>query len=54
MFSLNRYIRKRENEKKSLEDKKKRVYIQEEENRNNRSVNPLGTGLGQPHKKVKN
>lgn len=53
MFSLNRYIRKRENEKKSLEDKKKKVFMQEEENRNNRSVNPLGAGLGQPQKRVK-
>lgn len=54
MFSIQRYLRKKENEKRSLEDKKKRAAMQEEDDRNNKTYHPLGhLASGQPKKKTK-
>lgn len=50
MFSLQRYARKKENEKRTIEEKKKKLDNFENEERN--KVYPLKVADGQPKKKV--
>ena len=50
MFSLQRYARKKENEKRTIEEKKKKLGAMDEEERN--KVYPLKATDGQPKKRV--
>lgn len=49
MFSIQRYIRRKENERRVLEDKKKRLLTQEEEDKNK---NALKLPNERPQKKI--